>query len=108
MFLRVIWAGLLITLTFGLPAFPEGIDRNSVWGANKQPVVKIRVTGRNAVGVPVQMRDGSDVVVRPNGLIVTALHVVGEDADWFDAPGGRDRHVEVIDLDVTTHPSAAV
>jgi S1-C subfamily serine protease len=96
---KVILAGLLIAFSFILPAFSQAIDRTSVWEANKQMVVKIKVTGRNAAGVPIPPRGGSGVVVRPDGTMITALHVVGDDADWFDTPGGRDRHIEVIGLD---------
>jgi Trypsin-like peptidase domain len=32
-------------------------------------------------------------------VIVTALHVVGQDAEWMESPNGRDRNIEVFGLD---------
>jgi S1-C subfamily serine protease len=77
----------------------QPIDRNIVWSLNKQSVVKVLVSGRNASGTPVPQRVGSGVIVRSNGVVVTALHVVGKDEEWFETPGGqRDRKIEVVSL----------
>src|SRR3954454_11368016 len=94
---------IIIIVFFGVfccgSAAAEPVDRNVVWSLNKQSVVKILVSGRNAGGSPVAQTIGSGVIVRSNGVVVTALHVVGKDEDWFELPGGRrDRKVEVLSL----------
>lgn len=77
----------------------EPIDRNVVWSLNKQSAVKILVSGRDASGGTISQRIGTGVLVRSNGVAVTALHVVGKDEDWFVTPTGkRDRKVEVLSL----------
>jgi S1-C subfamily serine protease len=81
------------------PALAQGIDRNGVWSTNKQAVVKIQVTGRNASGAAVPVRKGSGVIIRSNGVILTALHVVGQENEWFESPNGRDRKIEVFGID---------
>jgi hypothetical protein len=77
------------------------IDIEAVWNKNWPAVVQLKVTGRDANGDPVlRGRTGTGVMVRANGTIITALHVVGHDEEWFELPGGaRDRKVEVIGLD---------
>ncbi len=91
-----------MTLVFccgSVPLCAQSIDRNMVLSLNKQSVVKITVTGRDASGQTVRARTGSGVIVRANGSLVTAQHVVGKDEDWFELPGGkRDRRVEVFNL----------
>jgi S1-C subfamily serine protease len=91
--------GFLIALAMIATATAQSIDRGSVWAANKQAVVKISVTGRNAAGASVPMRKGSGVIVRSNGVIVTALHVIGDDAEWMETPNGRERRIEITGLD---------
>ena len=93
---------LLLLLAFvPFRAAAQGIDRGAIWNANKQTVVKLKVTGRSVDGSGAPVRTGSGVIVRARGTIVTALHVVGRDEEWYEpAPGARrDRKVEVIGLD---------
>jgi Trypsin-like peptidase domain len=97
---------LIVLLCCG-PAAAEPVDRNVVWSLNKQSVVKILVSGRNPGGSPVAQTIGSGVIVRSNGVVVTALHVVGKDEDWFELPGGRrDRKVEVLSLNSNGIPQS--
>ena len=102
----VAWPLISLALLLQWPAYAaaQSIDREAIrepiWTANKQTVVKLKVSGRDASGAPVAVRIGSGVIVRSNGVIVTALHVVGDDSDWLVLPGGRrDRKIEVIGLD---------
>jgi S1-C subfamily serine protease len=91
-------AALLLAVM--LPATAaQANDRTKIWNANKQTVVKLKVSGRDAGGSSVPVRTGSGVLVRSNGTIVTALHVVGRDEEWFEEGGRRARKVEVIGLD---------
>lgn len=96
---RSFYTAFVVAIALSAPATAQSIDRSSVWAANKQAVVKINVTGRNPAGASVPMRKGSGVIVRPNGVIVTALHVIGDDAEWSETPDGRDRRIEIIGLD---------
>ncbi|WP_316224615.1 MULTISPECIES: serine protease [unclassified Bradyrhizobium] len=98
---------LLFVLFCCAPIEAEPVDRNVVWSLNKQSVVKVLVTGRDATGSPIAQRVGSGVIVRSNGVVVTALHVVGKDEDWFELPGGRrDRKVEVLSLNSNGIPQS--
>jgi hypothetical protein len=98
---------LLLLVFCGGRAVAEPVDRNIVWSLNKQSVVKILVSGRDAGGSPVAQRVGSGVIVRSNGVVATALHVVGRDDDWFEMPGGRrDRKVEVLSLNANGIPQS--
>jgi hypothetical protein len=75
-------------------------DRSKVLSAHRTALVRIEVEGRNAEGRVAPTRCGTGVVVGANGVIVTAGHVVGKDADWAETPGGlRDRMVKVTGLD---------
>jgi hypothetical protein len=97
---------LLVLFCCGRAA-AQPVDRNVVWSLNKQSVVKILVSGRDAGGSPVAQRVGSGVIVRSNGVVVTALHVVGKDEDWFETPGGRrDRKVDVLSLNSNGIPQS--
>jgi hypothetical protein len=75
-------------------------DRRSVWEANKQKVVRLKVTGRAPDGQLAPPRSGSGVIIGASGTVVTAAHVVGEDAEWFMTPTGQiEREIEVFALD---------
>ena len=74
----------------------EPLDRTAIWQANNQSMVKIKVTGRDGAGQPVAPITGTGVIVSRSGMIVTALHVIGKDTDWFSDPTGKlDRQVRV-------------
>lgn len=95
------WLYLLAMLIVVAPfsAHSQSIDRRGIWASNKQAVVKIIVTGQDAAGNPVSPRRGTGVIVRSNGTIVTALHVVGRDDEWKQTPAGLQRRIEVFSLD---------
>jgi S1-C subfamily serine protease len=93
---------LLLTIVLAAVATAQEISREMIWNENRQTAVQVKVSGRDADGTPVSVRTGSGVIVDPAGTIVTALHVVGRDEDWYQIPGsdgGRDRKIEVIGLD---------
>ena len=77
----------------------QSIDENAAWTANYQAIVHVKVFGNRKDG----NRDpifGSGVIIGPDGEILTALHVVGDDSDWDTTTGGRpDRTIEVFSLD---------
>jgi hypothetical protein len=91
--------GLLLVLVLPVAAAAQSIDRAKIWNENNQAVVKLMVSGRDAGGSPVPVRTGSGIIVDADGVIVTALDLVGRDDDWFEEGGRRDRRVEVIWLD---------
>jgi len=52
-------------------------------------LVKIEVSGTDNAGTPVPVRQGTGLIVEPNGKIVTALHVVGRATEWRLNPDGK-------------------
>ena len=91
---------LLAAIVLAPTAIAQQIDLEAVWNKNWPAVVQLKVTGRYANGDPAPVQTGTGVMVRADGTIITALHVVGPDDDWFELPGGaRERKVEVIGLD---------
>lgn len=102
--LTAFWSALIIGSATSQvsPVLAGSIDRTEIWNANKRAVVRVQVTGRDANGTAVRARSGSGVIVRSDGVVVTAGHVVGADAEWFEQPGKtgvRDRQVEIFALD---------
>jgi S1-C subfamily serine protease len=90
---------VLLTTLVATAATAQDLDPKRIWNANQRTVVKIKVSGTDASGQPSDVRTGSGVIVASNGTIVTALHVVGKDEEWFEPPGGgRQRKVEIIGL----------
>jgi TolB-like protein len=77
----------------------QSMDPNGILDANRLSVVKIKVIGRETSGSRIP-RDGSGVIIGSDGLIVTALHVIGQDSEWGTKTGGAlDRTIEVTGLD---------
>jgi hypothetical protein len=90
---------LALLLLFTSTAKADQLDRGVIFTQNKRAAVKIVVTGRDATGL-LKRRNGSGVMVRSSGAIVTSLSIVGRDEDWAESPqGGRDRRIEIFALD---------
>jgi S1-C subfamily serine protease len=53
-----------------------------VWEKYRTAVVRIEVSGTNNAGIPVSVRQGTGIIVRPSGKIITALRVVGRATEW--------------------------
>jgi S1-C subfamily serine protease len=89
----------LLTLLAAGAAAAQDLDTRKIWNETWPTVVKIKVSGTDASGRPTGVLTGSGVIVGANGTIVTALHVVGKDEEWFERPGGPERKVEITGLD---------
>ncbi len=90
---RMIISAMLLSIG---SAGAQTVDRGAIFEANKQAVVRVTVTGRNASGQPVERRRGTGVMVRASGRILTSLNLVGRDEDWAEQPGGRrERFIDV-------------
>lgn len=71
-----------------------------MWSDYRTALVRIEVSGRDSSGTPVTVRQGTGVIVSPNGTIVTALHVVGSASDWYRNPDSSlDRGLALYRLD---------
>jgi S1-C subfamily serine protease len=55
---------------------------SDIWDKYRTSLVKIEVSGTDNAGTPVPVRQGTGIIIRPNGKIITALHVVGRATDW--------------------------
>jgi hypothetical protein len=98
--LLLIFAFASIAICSPISLRSQPVDRESVWRANKQAIVSIKVTGKSADGEVAPPRTGSGVIIGPSGTILTALHVVGQESEWFKTPTGQyERQIEVIGLD---------
>ena len=99
----------ILMLVCGI-VFGQTLDENKIWDANKSAVVQLRAFGDGPEGNPKNIDAGVGVIASADGYILTALHVVGRDQDWFKDPTGRvHRHVEIIRSDgVTMPPTDAV
>src|SRR5215470_5411193 len=60
-----------------------------IWNMYRTALVKIEVSGTDNAGTPVPVRQGTGLIVEPNGKIVTALHVVGRATEWRLNPDGK-------------------
>src|SRR4051794_40084736 len=99
-FSTVACALLTAVLMFGSSGSAQSADlRSSVWENNELAVVRVTVRARNAQGDAVAARSGVGVVVRPNGVIVTAAQAIGQDSDWYRKPDGPDRQIEIFGVD---------
>lgn len=88
---------LLTTLTTLVRSEP--LNREQIWQSTKHAMVQIKVTGHDASDNAVEPITGTGVIVSESGTIVTALHVVKKDTEWFHYPDGRlNRHIRVTGL----------
>ncbi len=94
-FLRLLLTVLVCTIAHCVVAQSDPNNLDKIWSTAGRTVVKITVTGTNSEGVRIQPRYGTGIIVKP-GVILTARHVVGKDADWKrDGGGNLLRVVEV-------------
>jgi S1-C subfamily serine protease len=78
----------------------QEFNLDKIWDANRTAIVKIEVTGKDSANVPVLARQGTGIIVRDSGKILTALHVVGAASDWWKNPDNTiDRRIELTRLD---------
>lgn len=93
--LRVI---ALVGLLVAPGAFAQGIDRASILKQNKGASVRVSVAGKDPTGLML-VRNGSGVMVRSNGTVVTSKSLLGGDGDWQQKDGAPDRTIEVFHTD---------
>lgn len=100
--LAVLSVTMIILLALaGSMASAQAPDRAAILEKYSSSVVRITVEGRTPEDRP-NRRIGTGVIVSPDGDILTAKHVVGDDAEWAEtAPGSRlpARTVTVTRLD---------
>jgi Trypsin-like peptidase domain len=102
---RAIGMSPLALLAIPLSALAEPIDKEKIWQDNKNSIVQIHAFGTGANGSPKSVDAGTGVFVSANGYILTALHVVGADADWQQLPDGSvDRKIQIIGLNKNAVP----
>lgn len=86
----------ILFATWPSEAQPEPIDLSKVFENSRLSLVKLEVSGTLATGEPGGTRFGSGVIVGPDGVILTALHVVGSESEWQKNPDGSiERYIQV-------------
>jgi S1-C subfamily serine protease len=65
-----------------ISAKAQGNMMADVWAKYRTSIVRIEVSGTDNAGTAIPVRQGTGIIVQPNGKIVTALHVVGRTTEW--------------------------
>ncbi len=90
----------LLTTTLATLAKSEPPNREQICSPTSNAKAQnFRPTGHDASDSAVEPITGTGVIVSPSGTIVTALHVVKKDTEWFRYPDGTlNRHIQVTGL----------
>jgi hypothetical protein len=85
---RVLLAAIAVCTLGMRVSHAQTVGLQEVYDRYRTALVRIEVFGTNSAGIPVNVRQGSGIIVRSNGKILTALHNVGAATEWQKNPDG--------------------